>query len=83
MGLPIVTTDVAGNAELINDNHSGLVVPPYDAPALARALEFLLDNSDNAAQFGKNARDFVVKNMTNELRVDKIEKIYYDILKLN
>ena len=80
MELPIVTTDVAGNAELIHDNHSGLAVPPYDASALARALEFLLDNKDKAVQFGKKARDFVVNNMTNELRVDKIEKIYYDIL---
>lgn len=81
MGLPIVTTDVAGNAELIHDNHSGLVVPPYDAPALARAIEFLLDNGEKAAEFGKNAREFVVNNMTNEVRADKIEKIYYDILK--
>ena len=80
MGLPIVTTDVAGNSELIQDNHSGLVVPPYDAKSLAGALEYLLDNNDKAAQFGKAAREFVIDNMTDRNRAEKIEKIYYDIL---
>ena len=80
MGLPIITTDVAGNSELIQDYRSGLVVPPYDTKSLAGALEYLLDNNDKAAQFGKAAREFVVDNMTDKKRADKIEKIYYDIV---
>ncbi|MFC1573930.1 glycosyltransferase family 4 protein [Candidatus Latescibacterota bacterium] len=80
MGLPIITTDVAGNSELIQNHHSGLVVPPYDVQSLAEAIEYLLDNNDKAAEFGRAARDFVVEHMTDTKRAEKIEKIYYDIL---
>ena len=48
--------------------------------SLAGALEYLLDNKEKAARFGKAAREFVVDNMTDKKRAEKIEKIYYDIL---
>jgi glycosyltransferase involved in cell wall biosynthesis len=37
-GLPVVTTDVGGNAEVINDGSLGTVVPFGDREALARAI---------------------------------------------
>jgi glycosyltransferase involved in cell wall biosynthesis len=81
MGLPIVTTDVAGNNELIHNGFSGFVIPPYNAEDIASALEYFLDNREKAAEFGKNAREFVVKNMTDKVRAKRIEQIYYAITK--
>ena len=44
-GLPVVTTDVGGNAEVVCGGELGSVVPFGDAAALQRALENALDKN--------------------------------------
>lgn len=43
MGLPVVSTDVGGVSELVEDGVTGFVVPPLDAQALADAIARLVD----------------------------------------
>ncbi len=43
-GLPVITTDQAGAADLVRPGENGLVVPAGDREALSRALEWCLDN---------------------------------------
>ena len=43
-GAPVVSTPVSGIPELIGDGHEGLLAPPGDPAALARALARLLDD---------------------------------------
>ncbi|WP_326540111.1 TIGR03088 family PEP-CTERM/XrtA system glycosyltransferase [Pseudorhodoferax sp.] len=38
-GLPVVATDVGGNADLVADGLTGQIVPAGDVPALAQALQ--------------------------------------------
>ena len=45
-GVPIVATDVCGNSEVIEDKHSGLLVPWNDQIALVSAIVELLKNRD-------------------------------------
>ena len=80
VGLPIITTDVAGNPELIIDGESGLVVPKQDPIALASAMERLLSFPDEARALGIKARETVLSFMTNEYRTKKIESIYFEVL---
>jgi glycosyltransferase involved in cell wall biosynthesis len=42
-GVPVVATRVGGVPELVADGANGLLVPPADPPALARALDVALD----------------------------------------
>ena len=44
-GLPVITTDQAGAADLVSPDN-GLIVPAADAQALAHALQWCLDNRD-------------------------------------
>jgi len=37
-GIPVIATDVGGVAEIIEDNRTGIIVPPGDAQSLARAI---------------------------------------------
>lgn len=49
-GLPVVTTDVGGNAEVVCRDELGRIVPFGDAPALLRALDDALGHDwDHAA----------------------------------
>jgi glycosyltransferase involved in cell wall biosynthesis len=54
--LPVIATDVTGNTDLIRHRHNGLLVPPDDAPALAAALDALLDSPDTARDMGCQGR---------------------------
>jgi glycosyltransferase involved in cell wall biosynthesis len=55
-GRPIVTTDVAGCRELVRDGIEGLLVPPRNEEAAARALITLAADPALRAKFGAAAR---------------------------
>lgn len=55
-GLPVVTTDVAGGAELVTGAANGLIVPAGDPEALATALSDLAADTEQAWNMGRNAR---------------------------
>jgi glycosyltransferase involved in cell wall biosynthesis len=50
---PIVATNVGGTAEAVLDGENGLLVPPKDSAALARALSRILDDRELAARMGQ------------------------------
>jgi len=43
-GLPVITTDQAGAADLVRHGENGLIIPAGDAAALKSALQWCLDN---------------------------------------
>lgn len=48
--VPVVSTDVGGIPFLLKDRENALLVPPGDAPAMARALLAILEDPDRARQ---------------------------------
>lgn len=55
-GLPVVSTDVGGNAEVVCRDELGIIVPFGDAPALQRALDTALATSWNRDAIVAHAR---------------------------
>lgn len=55
-GLPIVATDVVGCTDVVDDDVSGLLVPPRDPDALARAMERLIDDQALAKRLAAAAQ---------------------------
>jgi len=75
-GLPVVAANHGGLPEIVRDGITGLLVPPGDARALARALRTLADDTPLRARMGEaataDARDrFAVDRM-----LDEIESVY-------
>jgi len=56
LGLPIVTTNVGGNIEIIEDGKSGLLVNPKNVNELQEAIEKLIVFKKVRNRLGKNAR---------------------------
>ena len=54
-GRPVVASAVGGLAELVDDDVTGYLVPPYDATALANALIRVLGDPDRARRMGQAA----------------------------
>jgi glycosyltransferase involved in cell wall biosynthesis len=55
-GLPVISTPVAGIPEMVEADKTGLLVPSRNPPALATAIEQLIDDSGRAREFGHNGR---------------------------
>jgi len=59
VGVPVVTTNVGGNPELIKDGRNGLLVRYNDKEGLKNAIKKVLFNEVDVAGFVKKSRDFV------------------------
>ena len=56
LGIPVVSTNVGGLAEMTQDDHTGYVVAPRDVEALARAVVTCLE-PNTYARLSRNARE--------------------------
>jgi glycosyltransferase involved in cell wall biosynthesis len=81
VGLPVVSTDVGGNREVVCDGVSGLLVPPDDSPALATAMQkMLVASPDQRAEMGRRGRGHIESRFGIERVLDRWEAIYQDLL---
>lgn len=60
-GLPIVSTDIAGNREIVHNLHNGLLVPVQDAEAIATAVRSLFSHPDLRETMSLNSLDIAAK----------------------
>lgn len=79
-GKPVVTTDIDGNREVIDDNVTGLLVPPAEPVALAEALRNLLTNPSLARALGDNARREASARFSEQRMVDENLAAYDRVL---
>jgi glycosyltransferase involved in cell wall biosynthesis len=81
-GLPVIATDVGGNAEAIDDQVSGMIVPPDNEKALAQAILQLCSNQPHAERLGSAAKKTVAERFTSsammEQTADEYRKLLYD-----
>lgn len=78
-GRAVVASDHGGPRELVVDGETGLLVPPGDAAALARALGTLLDDPGRAAAMGRAARERALARFPIERAVASFEAIYESV----
>jgi len=78
-GLPVITSDVGGNTELIRHGVNGLVVPTGDPKALAQAIRTLLKNPGYARILAMKGRHEVTSYHFSQMRVRKIFNLYQRI----
>jgi glycosyltransferase involved in cell wall biosynthesis len=80
LGKPVVATDVGGNNELVITGENGLLVPPGDPEALAKAVLFLLDNPGLALQMGKKGQAMVHSQFMQEQMVSNYQNLWLELL---
>lgn len=76
MGLPIITTDVIGCRETVENGVNGFIIPPKDSFALAEAIEHLLKDENLRKKMGKESRLKAVREFDIATIVDKHLEVY-------
>jgi glycosyltransferase involved in cell wall biosynthesis len=80
VGSAIVATDVGGVSEAIEDEVTGILVPPRDRVALAGALIGLLEAPDRARELGRRAQGRQRDAFTLERMVAGTVAVYDEVL---
>jgi glycosyltransferase involved in cell wall biosynthesis len=75
-GLPIVAGRVGQAVEYIEDGRSGVLVPPGDSAALARAVLALLADAPLRQRLGQGARERVAGRYTWDHLAPRAEAAY-------
>src|SRR2546425_4068726 len=75
-GLPVVATRVGGNPALVDDEVTGLLVPPGDAAALAKAIIRLADDPVLAERLGTRAREVVRSHFSLDRMLSRVQALY-------
>jgi len=75
-GLPVVATDVGGNAELVVEEKSGFLVPRDDPSQMATALSSYLETPEIVEQQGQAARDRAEQAFSLAVMVDSYRRVY-------
>lgn len=81
VGRSIVTTDVPGCRECVDEGVNGYLVPLKSVNELADAIEKLVDNADDRKQFGIASRKKAEEEFSIENVIEKTFSIYETFLK--
>lgn len=79
-GVPVVSYDVDGAAEVVLEGQTGFLVPPTSIKPLAEALIRLLDSPELRERFGRRGQDLVTDRFRAETMVRRIEEVYRETM---
>ena len=75
-GLPVVATNVGGNADLVLDGQTGRMVPAADAAAMAAQLVEFAHDVQKACRMGQAGRERVENTFSMQAMVNTYQKLY-------
>jgi glycosyltransferase involved in cell wall biosynthesis len=79
-GVPVIVTDLPGQADIVATSDCGVVVPPNDPPAIAAAVTRLAADPALARALGDRARAAVVERYSWDAAAAKTHAIIVDLL---
>ncbi len=74
--IPVVASNVGGLPEVIDDQETGIIVPPRDAEKTAEALERLINDKELRLKMGANGRRKVENNYDWKNNVQQMVDLY-------
>ena len=83
MAKPVITTSVGGLIDLIENDVSGILVPPKDADSLANAIAQLMKDEHKREQLGQAARKRIETCFSVDVIADRYVNFYNKIVARN
>jgi len=79
MGKPVIATEVGGIPEIVTSGVNGVLIPPEDPAALAKALVQVLGDPESARRLGEEGRRLVEQEYTVEKMAEKVYRVYQQV----
>ncbi|ACK73634.1 glycosyl transferase group 1 [Gloeothece citriformis PCC 7424] len=76
-GVPVVTTQIAGVSELVEDGVNGYLVPPGDSTLLAKRIDLLLKDPDQRRKLGTSGRAKVEQDFNIYSETERLSKVIH------
>ena len=77
--LPVIITKSGGAVELIKNYETGIIVEKNNNEMLIESIGYMFNNPKKAKEMGEKARAFVVKNMSSEAYLEKLNKLHHEL----
>lgn len=77
---PVVATRVGGNPEVVVHGETGLLVPPADGDALARAILSILEDKEVALRLGGAGRKRVEEKFSLDVMLRNYENLFEQVI---
>jgi glycosyltransferase involved in cell wall biosynthesis len=81
MGLPMIVTNVGGNAEAVVHEQNGLLIAPRDTDAFCSAMIELYSNLERRLKMGRSSRRLVEEKFTLEQMCKRHAALYLSLLR--
>lgn len=82
-GLPVIASEVGGNAELVKNGYNGFLVKRKDYKDLAEKLKYFLLNPSQAGVFGENSLKIYTEDFSLNEMLDRVNSEYAELVKSN
>lgn len=80
-GLPVICTDYKLWKEMIIDKYKcGICVEPGNVEQIKEAMQWILDNSEEAIEMGRRGRDAILSEFNWEIGLDRYYSYFYQIM---
>jgi glycosyltransferase involved in cell wall biosynthesis len=78
-GMPVITTETCGMADIVENNYNGLLVPPADGPAIGEAVARLAGSLELRQRLGKAAQQTMTR-YTWKCSALKLENLFRTVI---
>ena len=76
LGRPVVASDIGSRRELVRHGETGMLYPCGDIDELAKAIQWLSENSTAAERMGQAGREWMREANKPESHYEKLSKLY-------
>lgn len=77
VGRPVITTDVPGCRETVENKRNGLLIPPHNVEALVEAMNFFINNQDQIEVMGLEGHKMAVEKYDAAKVNEKLYKLIF------
>ena len=82
-GIPIISTELKIPKQIIEENKCGIILHEHNPKEIAKAVDYLLENENEAKCMGKNGKKGVLSNYTWGTEEKKLVNFYKSIFEKN